>query len=125
MDAESFVTAVKAHVHDAAVAGVVSTLEHPPGHRPAAQHAALSEWFRSLPETERKRVHRVIALSVHAALFGLLCALDGVRKTSEGEFELFHVDAAGERTRLNAPEAEFLHDIYQSQTFDEIFRPTA
>ena len=123
MDAETFVTQVKARVHDSAVAGTLTCLDHPPGRKPAAELVALSEWFHTLSESDRQHVGQLVARSVHAALFGFFCALDGVRTFADGEFELFHV-SGDERTRLNLPGAEFLHDIYQRRVVSEQHNPS-
>jgi hypothetical protein len=114
MTAEEFVRALHVVVRED---DVIRTLEKPPGRRPARALVARSEWYRSLTESDRARVADVAAEATRAALFHVLAIIDGVsaiENTAEkGELVLsFRKD--GTEVRLNPPEGEMLHDIFQS-----------
>jgi len=62
-------------------------------------------------------VLEAVSCSAKAAVFGFFCVLDGVRVVEDGEdkgeFELLF--RKGEvATRLNDPEGELLHDLYNT-----------
>ena len=106
------------------IRGVITTLEAPPGRRPAQQLVDTSKWYRSLPPEGQAQVASIIRDAVHAAVFGFFCVLDGVRaidtNPSECALELDHVSGSG-RVRLNPEEGEMLHDVYQSLVYEEVF----
>lgn len=85
---------------------------------------AASQWFGSLKQEEQAIVRTIIARSVHATLFGALAVLDGDRviesRNGKGQLTLSFEDASGV-VRLNAPQGEMLHDIYQGKVYDEVF----
>ena len=120
MKAEEFIATVKQVVHDSAVQSVCSTLESPPGRRPATRLTELSQWYHTLAPADRQRLSEV----VHSSIFGFLCVLDGVRAiengADKGSLELAFTRGS-ERQLLNDPEHEFLHDIYQSLVYPEVF----
>jgi len=124
MKAEEFIAAVKQVVHDSAVQSIRSTLESPPGHRPARRLTELSQWYHTLSPPDRERVSEVVQRAVYSSIFGFLSVLDGVRAIEDapdkGSFELAFTDGT-ERQLLNDPEQEFLHDIYQGLVYPEVF----
>jgi hypothetical protein len=124
MTPDDFISSIKIVVHDSSVAGVVETLEHPAGRRPQQRLVELSRWFKALPPGDRARVEQVIQLAVHSGIFGMLSVLDGVSAIEDapdkGRLELSHL-RGGERHVLTASAQEFLHDIYQSHVYDQVF----
>jgi hypothetical protein len=124
MNADQFVSALVEHVHEAAIADVVAQLEAPAGRQPPTRSVELSAWYAKLSEQDRRNLVSVIGHSVHAALFGTLCAIDGVRCIHEGaathEFQLFSTEQ-GAATRLNEPDAQALHDVYQGLVYQRVF----
>jgi hypothetical protein len=89
---------------------------------------ALSRWYHSLAPDDKAYLTQAMALGVHAAVFGFLAVIDGVRSVADRpgalKLELHAVDE-GERSRLNPDSGEMLHDLYQSEVFEEIFGATA
>jgi hypothetical protein len=118
MNASEFVTLIRSEVQAAATEDTMSLLQRPSGRRPAPSLASLSQWFNALPEADRKRVRDVAVMASHAAVFGFLSVLDGVRGIEDGPekgaFELQYVKG-GQTTLLNAPNEPPLHDILQQQ----------
>ena len=124
MTPERFVTGLVQVVHEASVADTLTRLERgPSGRHPPKRLLELSAWYQALSAADQVRLRQVVELAVHASLFGTLCVLDGVRTLEEpAEFELFAVQDA-KRVQLNVPEAECLHDEYQSQIYERVFGP--
>jgi hypothetical protein len=124
MKTEEFIATIKEVVHDSAIQSVCSTLESPPGRRPARRLTELSQWYRTLSPADRQRLSEVVQHAVHSSIFGFLSVLDGVRAIEDGpdkgslELTLTH---GTERQLLNDPEQESLHDIYQGLVYPEVF----
>ena len=114
MDAAEFVDVVRKVVMEAAVDGVVSNLTEPPGKRPAPELLKLSKWFLGLPADDRAMVRRALDEGSHAAVFGLLAVLDGVRRVDPeqppGKLQLWYEGRQG-RTMLSGD----LHDLLNSE----------
>lgn len=118
MDSDTFVSAVKRVVEDAAAEDCIKLLSSgPPGRRPPPNLVELSEWFRSLSDTDRAMVQRVAHEASRLAVFGFLCVLDGARAVEaagpKGDFELWFVKD-GQRQLLNPASGKVLHDIYRA-----------
>jgi hypothetical protein len=115
MTTEEFIRVLKIQTSDSAVSGTISLLERPPGRKPAEYLIKLSNWYAGLAEADRSFVRDVIRESAESAVFGFLCALDGVRAMEDGpekgEFKLTY-SKGGFDLLLNDPAAEYLHDIY-------------
>jgi hypothetical protein len=128
MDTDTFVGVVKTEVHDSGVREVLEILERPPGRKPHERLVELSEWFRALPPLDRERVRWIVELAVHSGVFGLLAVLDGVRAiesgANKGSLELTYSRGA-ERQQLTSPSNDFLHDIYQALTYEQVFGGSA
>lgn len=128
MTAETFISSIKTVVHDSGVRGVIETLRRPPGRHPQERLVELSQWFSSLPDSDRARVEQVVQLAVHAGIFGTLAVLDGVSAiesgSDKGTLELSYRRGDEERLLTDARQ-EYLHDIYQSQVYDQVFGTTA
>lgn len=116
MKQEEFVDRVRTHVRDAAVEGVLSLLQRPPGRRPAAELADLGAWYAQLAPEDRDRVRRLLVLAGDQLVFGMFAVLDGSRiiETHEGpkgHFDLRHVDPSGAETVLVGDGASMLHEL--------------
>lgn len=116
MNSEMFVEALKQYVRDAAVEDTIAHLKSPPGRRVPQKEKMRSDWYNGLSEPERVYVDTIIASAVHAALFGMLTVLDGVRAIEDGDhkgyFELNYV--GDKRSRLNHPDDIGLHDLFNA-----------
>lgn len=117
MNCEEFVNAIKATVRDTAVTGTLALLREPPGRKPRPELLELSGWFKRLNDEDKKMLEMVLMLNADAAVFGFLAVLDGERAIEDtlekGEFELVYV-RDGEKTLLNDPTQEMLHDIFKA-----------
>jgi hypothetical protein len=113
VDAEEFVEAFAEGVFRTAVRGTQAGLEAPPGRSPAADLVQASAWYRALSDDHRAVVGWVIAATAHAATFGALAVIDGVRQTGPLRYELVAIDADGARSLVNPETSEDLHDIFQ------------
>ena len=90
------------------------SLIDPPGRSPSRTLVMLSEWYRSKPEEERELIRLLVTLSARDALFGMLCALDGVARIDEGDepgsFELNYLNG-DEKSVLTSETSQFLHEL--------------
>lgn len=124
MTPKAFISSIKTVVHDPTVEGVIETLERPAGRRPQQRLAELSRWFNALSPADRARVAQVVQLAVHSSIFGVLSVLDGVSAIEDGpdkgRLQLSY-QRGSERRVLTDSTQEFLHDIYQSQVYDQVF----
>jgi len=115
MTPDSFVSALKAEVRDAAAVDTITQIRTPSGRRPSDEIRNLSSWFNQLSEADQNAVAKVAEMTAHSAVFGLLCVLDGVRVIEgdgeTGEFELNYEAAEQQKVRLNPPTGDMLHDI--------------
>jgi hypothetical protein len=123
MDADEFIAAIKVVVHDSTISGTQAMLEHPSGRKPPEKIGQLSQWYNALPESDKNRVREVITLAVHGSIFGLLCVIDGVQvvesSAEKSDFELHQV-REGARNVINGNNIS-LHDIYQSDVWNEVY----
>lgn len=114
MNANDFVDAIRSEVRDAAAADVMTLLEHPPGRRPAPELVALSQWFATLSDADKRRIRGIASMASQHATFGFLAVLDGVRvienDMDRGALELRYVKRDKE-TLLNDPNRPPLHDL--------------
>ena len=123
MDADEFIAAIKVVVHDSTISGTQAILERPSGRKPPEKIVQLSQWYNALPESDKNRVREVITLAVHGSVFGLLSVIDGVQviesSVEKSDFELHQV-REGARNIINGNNVS-LHDIYQSQVWNEVY----
>ena len=124
MNSKEFVQALVTTVHQPSIVDVPQAIERPPGRRPSEQAKHLSEWYTSLSDADKENLKKVIQISVHSALFGTLCVLDGVRAVaaagSKVELSLVAI-TNGTSNKLNEEDGETLHDIYQALIYDQVF----
>jgi hypothetical protein len=115
MNADEFVAVVKMQASDSAVEGTIKTLKQPAGRKPAEKLVQLSEWYNQLAPRDQAMLGEALREAAEAAIFGFFCILDGVRPAEDdankGVLEL-HFLKSGERTRLNEPDQEELHNIF-------------
>ena len=117
MDSNEFVESIKIGVEQSTFDGLKSILENPPGRSPSKELVGLSDWYKSLHIADKENLHEIIKLAAQHSVFGMLCVIDGVRQIEstydKGELVLeFHKN--GEKIRLNDPNGEYLHDIFNS-----------
>ena len=114
MNQEQFVEALRSEVLEASVAGVLGQLRQPAGRRPSEELRRLSAWFNALSDSDKVAVEDVARLVSHAAVFGLLCVLDGVRaiedEPDQGSFLVVYRRGESE-VPLNGPGQDLLHDL--------------
>jgi hypothetical protein len=117
MDSQEFVAALHVAARDTTASAVMSTLERPPGKRPAEDMLAHSRYYHSLDEEQKKILSSIVLCAVDFAVFGFLCIIDGVKVFEDhigekGELELWYVGPGNERVLLNPPKGDFLHDLW-------------
>jgi hypothetical protein len=101
MDAQTFIDAIRSEVQTSASKGCIKQYtDGPPGRSPRPDLVALSDWYRGQSEADRQMVEKVAADVSHAAVFGFLCVLDGVRA----------IEDYGP-VRLNPPQGMMLHEV--------------
>ena len=113
MTAEEFTQKYAEVVFWSAISGTLANLIRVPGRRPPRDLVDASAWYIALNEADRAMVRWLIADAAHAAAFGALAMIDGVRPTGPDHYELVAVDADGVRTPVN-DQSRNLHDLFQS-----------
>jgi hypothetical protein len=117
MDTEEFIRRLRSVVGQKTAEEVVAVYERPPGRSPSPRVVALSNWYAALKPHEREMVQHVAEDAAHAAVFGTLCVLDGVRRfdlaNPPGTLELWYVRGE-QRVRLNRSVGEMLHDAWNA-----------
>lgn len=79
MTPEEFAAASKLRAFDPAVRGVLKHLQDgAPGRGPHPRADAMGAWFTRLAPNDQRMVHEVVRDAAHAAVFHMLCILDGV-----------------------------------------------
>lgn len=118
MNRDQFIDALKVETSDSAVYGTLSWLRKPHGRQPARKKVQLSKWFNNLSDLDQRRIEEVVRESAELAVFSFLSLLDGMSFVDDGEnkgrLELFY-QRGDERLLLNDPQAEYLHDIFNSK----------
>lgn len=117
MTPEEFVAAVKNAAFDSAVTGTMKMLrEGPPGRGPHPRGSALSLWFSQLSAGDQQMVVECVRDAAHAAVFGLLCVLDGVRAIDDPPHDDLRLTATSQNgitTTLASSSDPFeLHDEF-------------
>jgi hypothetical protein len=120
MTSTEFVESLKLAVEESSIQTVFENyLDAPTLPEYVASESEVSEWFKGLPELEKKMTKFLIQEAVKSSIFSMLCVLDGVRaienSTDKGKLLLIHRNSNGEEVLLNdINNDEFLHDIYNS-----------
>lgn len=123
MNAETFISAIKACVHDSAVYDVIESVKQPSGRKPAASELHLSDWYNALEESDKANVRAMVLHGVHSALFGFFAVLDGdrvIEDTPEKSDFLIIRRRDGTDEVISDPTNPF-HDLYQAEVWDELF----
>jgi len=117
MDSLSFVKSIKSVVRDSAVNNSIKNIESPPGRKPNEDLVFLSKWYNQLDDVNKIMIKSLLGITADSCVFGLLAVLDGVRimedEPEKGDFELYYTNK-DVKVRLNAPNDEYLHDIFKS-----------
>lgn len=118
MNSTKFIKSIKIGVEKSTIDELRSLLENPPGRSPRKELVRLSDWYKALKLSDKDNLHEIINLAAKYSVFGMLCIIDGVRQIEgtydKGELVLeFHKN--GEKIRLNDPNEEYLHDIFNSE----------
>jgi len=117
MDAQEFIDALKLVVVNVTVDGINSTLDRPPGRKPAKELTELSDWYHGLEIKDKHMIRQVIKEATEMAVFGFLCVLDGVTAIEDTEDKgklLLHFKKNGNSILINDPDKEYLHDIFNA-----------
>jgi hypothetical protein len=117
MNKEAFVNAVQLAVEDGAVTSTIQLLSHLPGRKPDERLLALSGWFNQISLSDRQQVERVIEMTAHAALFNLLCVLDGARAIEDGPVKgTLELSYRHGKTNiiLNSDDGDILYDLIEA-----------
>lgn len=118
MNDQEFVDAIKEHVFDSAIEGVMSQIISPSGTKPSVTLLKLNNWFHEQDEETQSRIRQCIKAGAHSALFGMLCVLDGVRLIHEdlrnGQLRLVLRTDTQEIVLSDNQEFSELHDIFNA-----------
>lgn len=115
MTPENFVTELKADVRSE-VESTIEYLANPPVKNPPDHLGVLSRWYRKLSDEDKEVARIAMEYAAEGSLFGLLNVLDGVDdlpSSAGGKLELYYVEG-DRKVRLNDPEGDFLHDIFNN-----------
>lgn len=116
MTPSAFVKALEIECADAAVDDCINLLNAPPGRTPAQSLVSLSAWYRGLDPADQSNVAAALAIAADAALFGVLCVIDGVRTIEDqpikSEFRL--TATCNGSTSIISPGPEDLHDLLRT-----------
>jgi hypothetical protein len=80
MDHQQFVDALKTYAADAAAEDTLKQWKSPSGRFPSPARLDQAAWFNGLSEHDRHMVQALVGETAQAALFGVLCVLDGARR---------------------------------------------
>jgi hypothetical protein len=118
MTQEEFIAGIRRAVYESAIKGTLSIIQKPPGRRPSDHLVNLSNWVAGLSDTNKIHLEAIVELAARQAVFGMLAVLDGVRRVEgeemDGSFELWFKKGE-EEILLNAPNGEYLHDLFNQQ----------
>ena len=117
MTPEDFVLAIKKAAFDSAVTGTLHKLKAgPPGRGSHPRGIALSLWYNELDPGDQQMVLETIRDAAHAAVFGVLCVLDGVRVIDDPPHVDLRLTATGQHgtttTLASGSEPFELHDEF-------------
>jgi hypothetical protein len=118
MTPQEFIAKIRRVVCQSAITGTLAIIRKPPGRKPPENLTLLSQWFEKLSDADKKNLEKVVAIATHQSTFGLLAVIDGVRQIedspSKGTLEL-HYKKDGQNVLLNAPNSEYLHDLFNQE----------
>ena len=95
------------------VDGSIRNLEKPPGRQPHIDSVEASAFYNSLTDEQKVMLRKIVHSSIDIGIFKMLVILDNLSNgvDTDGEFELYF-NSGGEKVRLNDPNDEDLHDLY-------------
>ncbi|MEM9422670.1 MAG: hypothetical protein AAF986_09220, partial [Pseudomonadota bacterium] len=112
---EEFVKGLRLAVTEGTASQVLSDAADPSGRNVTSRRRDISAWLKSLDHDTKLMLEELLYEAADSAVFGFLCALDGVRKVTndEGNFELRFVTTTSSTviTRTDDQD-EDLHDVY-------------
>jgi hypothetical protein len=117
MTPEDFVLAIKKAAFDSAVTDTIHKLRTgPPGRGSHPRGSALSLCYNELAADDQQMVRETIRDAAHAAVFGVLCVLDGVRVIDDPPHLDLRLTAIGQHgttsTLASGSEPFELHDEF-------------
>ena len=123
MNAETFVHAIKATVHDSAVDDVIESVTQPSGRKPPASDLQLSAWYNGLEESDKANVRAMVLHGVHSALFGIFAVLDGARviEDTPEKSDFLIIQRRNGMDQVISDPAEPFHDLYQAEVWADVF----
>lgn len=120
MNKEEFITGIEKAVTKNLPANIGQLLEHLPKGNKSLKD--LSDWYKSMDISEKKKIEQLIKLAGYHSMFGFLCILDGVRVIEDtidkGEFELYFAKF-GQKELINTETGPYLHDLWKERNLEE------
>lgn len=83
----------------------------------APEHLArFAEFIQRLSPADKEITHDLLRFIAEGSLFRVLVCLDNMSRISDkqGEFELWHVNADGDKVRLNDADGDLLNDLFNA-----------
>jgi hypothetical protein len=113
LTADDFVDLFTLRVFISAIRSSMAELDGTSSENMPESRARMSAWYQGLDDIARESVRSVIVNTAHAAAFGALAVIDGVRHVGPDRFELIAV-TDGERELVNPESADDLHETFQA-----------
>lgn len=115
MDSQTFVDVLRIAVREPAISQTIGYIAAPPGRSVPSDVQAMSSWFNSLEPHDRALLSAIVERAVDAAVFGVLCVIDGVRAIENGpERGILRLTYISEsETVLNPSSGPLLHELYR------------
>ena len=117
MTPDNFIKGLKFAIEDQGIKEIIQSLKKPAGKSPRMNLVELSNWYSSQKLADKNKIEEVVAESVKTTMFGILCALDNVRKIDDdnGWFELNYVSEKDDQvTCIKSASFGSLHDVYRA-----------
>jgi len=98
MDQLTFVDLLQSVVLDGLASELAQSRQQPPGRFRSEERSRRSEWLSKMSGPDRELLEAFGAEAARAAIFGMLCVLDGSRtieESSAGYLELRHISEGG------------------------------
>lgn len=110
---ERFINRIYQQISVEGIDSIVSILTEPPGRNPKQELKELSEYFNNKSEDEREIIRKIIALSINAAVFDMLCIFDKVNKLDEHIDDIkLSASSNNQEILLNDLNKQDLHDLF-------------
>ncbi|MEK7674621.1 MAG: hypothetical protein AAB676_02140 [Verrucomicrobiota bacterium] len=119
MNADQFIEIVRIAAFQRAVEGTIEELRSPPLKPRLPRLIEMSQHFNALNRDDQAKVEMAIENAAHAAVFNLLCILDGVQAIEDsdekGRLELRYVKGDTSMLLTGERGQEMLHDIFNRE----------